>query len=79
VFLAVCNKNNGAVPLLPLGSWKQLQASEGNVCTNGSKDFSKGNMPGDSHGDSTRFISMMQADFSRNEASTSASETTWPK
>jgi hypothetical protein len=79
VFLAVCNENNGAVPLLPPGSWKQLQASKGNVCTNDFKDFNEGNMPGDSHGDSTSFISIVQADFSRNVASTSASETTWPK
>jgi hypothetical protein len=79
MFLAVCNKNDVAVPFLPPGSWKQLQASKGNVCTNNLIYFSEEHMPGDSHGDLTSFISMVQVDSSRNVVSTSASETAWSK
>jgi hypothetical protein len=79
MFLAVCNKHDVAVPPLPPGSGKQLQASKGNVCTNDFVYFSGKNMPGDSHGDLTSFNSMVQTDSSRNVVSTSASETAWSK
>lgn len=54
VFLAVCNNNNGAVPLLPPGSWKQLQAREGNACMPDFKYLNEGDLSEDSHGNSTQ-------------------------